>query len=92
VTRFAPDGQTVLYSAAWEGRPSEIFSTHLSALGSRPLGISPSWLSGWISTAGHVSCFESLPSPPSKTYRRTGAYAYSYERVLSELYLVEGLK
>ena len=27
--RFAPDGQTVIYSAAWEGRPPEIFSTHL---------------------------------------------------------------
>ncbi|HKA36543.1 MAG TPA: protein kinase [Thermoanaerobaculia bacterium] len=24
--RFAPDGQTVVYSAAWEGRPGQIFS------------------------------------------------------------------
>jgi hypothetical protein len=25
--RFAPDGQTILYSAAWDGGPSQIFST-----------------------------------------------------------------
>ena len=39
--RFAPDGQTVIYSAAWEGRPSEIFSMNLARPESRPLGISP---------------------------------------------------
>ena len=27
--RFAPDGHTVVYSAAWEGQPSEIFTTRL---------------------------------------------------------------
>ncbi|HYX22496.1 MAG TPA: protein kinase, partial [Thermoanaerobaculia bacterium] len=25
--RFAPDGQTIVYSAAWEGRPLEVFTT-----------------------------------------------------------------
>jgi Tol biopolymer transport system component/predicted Ser/Thr protein kinase len=25
--RFAPDGQTILYSAAWDGRPTEVFTT-----------------------------------------------------------------
>jgi eukaryotic-like serine/threonine-protein kinase len=25
--RFAPDGQTIIYSAAWEGRPLEVFTT-----------------------------------------------------------------
>ncbi len=34
---FAPDGQTVVYSAAWEGRPSRLFSTRLSSTESRPL-------------------------------------------------------
>ena len=27
MARFVPDGQTVVYSAAWEGRPVEVFST-----------------------------------------------------------------
>src|SRR4029078_8767255 len=36
--RFAPDGQTILYSASWEGRPAEIFSTRVGGTESRPLG------------------------------------------------------
>ena len=36
--RFAPDGQTVVYGAAWEGRPSEVFTVRTDSLESRPLG------------------------------------------------------
>jgi hypothetical protein len=36
--RFAPDGQTVVYSAAWRGRPAEVFSTRLGSSESRSLG------------------------------------------------------
>src|SRR5512135_93316 len=39
--RFAPDGQNVVYSAAWEGRPLEIFSTRVDSTESRPLGLPP---------------------------------------------------
>ena len=37
--RFAPDGQTIVYGAAWEGKPAEIFSTRPDGRESRPLGI-----------------------------------------------------
>jgi len=37
--RFAPDGQTLVYSAAWNGNPLEIFSTRSGSNESRPLGI-----------------------------------------------------
>ena len=37
--RFAPDGQTVVYGAAWEGRPSELFSVRTDSVESRPLGL-----------------------------------------------------
>jgi eukaryotic-like serine/threonine-protein kinase len=37
--RFAPDGQTVLYSASWEGSPVEIYSTRVDGTESRPLGL-----------------------------------------------------
>ena len=37
--RFAPDGQTVLYSASWEGIPTEIYSTRADGTESRPLGL-----------------------------------------------------
>jgi Tol biopolymer transport system component len=38
--RFAPDGRSVLYAAAWEGKPVEIFATRPESPESRPLGIS----------------------------------------------------
>ncbi|HKF42465.1 MAG TPA: protein kinase [Thermoanaerobaculia bacterium] len=37
--RFAPDGKTVVYGAAWEGQPVEIFTTSPQSPESRPLGI-----------------------------------------------------
>jgi eukaryotic-like serine/threonine-protein kinase len=36
---FANDGKTILYSAAWDGKPMELFSTQESSPESRPLGI-----------------------------------------------------
>ena len=38
--RFAPDGNTVVYSAEWRGEPPELFTTRLDSRESRPLGLS----------------------------------------------------
>src|SRR5262249_25144728 len=35
--RFAPDGQTVVYSAAWEGQPARIYATRSGSVESRDL-------------------------------------------------------
>jgi serine/threonine protein kinase/dipeptidyl aminopeptidase/acylaminoacyl peptidase len=37
--RFAPDGDTIVYSAAWDGNPSEIFVANRRSPEARPLGI-----------------------------------------------------
>ena len=37
--RFTPDGQTVVYSAAWDGEPSELYMTRIDGRESRRLGI-----------------------------------------------------
>ncbi len=37
--RFAPDGQTIVYGAAWEGLPLEIYSTRADSSESRSLGL-----------------------------------------------------
>jgi serine/threonine protein kinase/dipeptidyl aminopeptidase/acylaminoacyl peptidase len=37
--RFAPDGQTIVYGAAWDGRPQEVFSTRFDSSDSRSLGL-----------------------------------------------------
>jgi predicted Ser/Thr protein kinase len=37
--RFAPDGETIIYTAAWDGRPMELFTTRLDSPESRPFGL-----------------------------------------------------
>jgi len=37
--RFAPDGQTIVYSAEWDGGASQIYSTIAGSRESRPLGL-----------------------------------------------------
>ena len=39
--RFAPDGNTILYSATWAGQPRDIYQVRLDSLESRPLGLPP---------------------------------------------------
>ena len=52
--RFAPDGQTIVYSAAWDGKPSEIFTTRVGSNESRPLGIFPAGILA-ISSTGEMA-------------------------------------
>src|SRR3984885_5141839 len=40
--RFAPDGQTIIYGAAWDGLPQEMFSTRFDSSDSRSMGLSSS--------------------------------------------------
>ncbi len=35
--RFAPDGETIIYSASWEGKPSEVYIVRPGNPGTRPL-------------------------------------------------------
>jgi hypothetical protein len=37
--RLSADGETIVYSAGWEGRPQELYTTRVGAVGERPLGI-----------------------------------------------------
>ncbi len=52
--RFAPDGQTVVYSAAWEGRPSEVFVVRLDGPESRSLGLASAELLS-VSPSGELA-------------------------------------
>ena len=51
--RFTPDGDTVVYSSAWEGKPQEVYSTRIGAVGERPLGIQGEVLA--ISKSGEMA-------------------------------------
>jgi Tol biopolymer transport system component len=52
--RFAPDGQTIVYSASWENEPVQLFSTRIGSVETRPLGIHPASLLS-ISSRGEMA-------------------------------------
>jgi len=52
--RFAPDGQTIVYSAAWDEKPAEVFLARIDGRESRPLGIPSASLLG-VSRTGELA-------------------------------------
>ncbi len=60
--RFAPDGRTVVYSATWDGAPSELFSLRLGTPESTPLGYTHADLLA-VSPAGELALFRNPSSP-----------------------------
>ena len=49
--RFAPDGQTILYSSAWQGNPTDVFTARPEAPESRSMGLSHTQLMSVSSAA-----------------------------------------
>jgi Tol biopolymer transport system component len=70
--RFAPDGQTVMYSAAWDDRPMEIFVGRPESPESRPFGLVGAEVMS-ISKAGDMAV--SLERTTGNGFRRTGTLA-----------------
>jgi WD40 repeat protein len=66
--RFAPDGHTVLYGAAWRGEGIQLYSTRFDARESRPLGIAADVLA--ISPAGEMAL--SLGRAPVSSFMSAG--------------------
>jgi eukaryotic-like serine/threonine-protein kinase len=71
--RFAPDGQTVVYSAAWENNPIEVFLTRPESPESRPLGLKNASLFG-VSPAGELAVMLDARTTASG-YERFGTMA-----------------
>jgi Tol biopolymer transport system component len=70
--RFAPDGQTIIYGAAWEGRPEEIFSTRFDSSDSRAIGLPPAQILA-ISSKGEMAV--SLHPVNSAAFVQSGTLA-----------------
>ncbi|HKF45411.1 MAG TPA: protein kinase [Thermoanaerobaculia bacterium] len=68
---FTPDGQTVIYSAAWEGRPMEMFASRLESPESRPFGLPGDVLA--MSPSGEMAV--SLDDRPIAAFIRSGRLA-----------------
>jgi eukaryotic-like serine/threonine-protein kinase len=70
--RFAPDGQTVVYAAAWDGKPVELFSTRTDRPESRVFGLVGADLLG-ISKTGEMAV--SLDRHIDGPFTRSGTLA-----------------
>jgi Tol biopolymer transport system component len=70
--RFAPDGQTIYYSAAWQGNPVETFSARQGMVESRSLGLPRSELMA-ISAKGEMALL--LDVHPAGTWVNVGTLA-----------------
>jgi DNA-binding winged helix-turn-helix (wHTH) protein len=69
--RFTPDGQTVVFSATYEGKPSELFLTRVDQTVSRPLGISNAHLLA-VSSRGDLAL---MTKPQEMAYLSVGTLA-----------------
>ncbi|MGA2643387.1 MAG: protein kinase [Candidatus Sulfotelmatobacter sp.] len=70
--RYAPDGQTIVYGAAWEGQPQEIFSTRFDSTDSRTVGL-PSAQILSVSSKGEMAI--SLHPTNNRAFAQTGTLA-----------------
>jgi Tol biopolymer transport system component len=65
--RFAPDGRTVVYAAAWEGEPIKLFSARPGSPESSPLPLPPSDLFAISSTGEMALALGAGPAGPFLT-------------------------
>jgi len=70
--RFAPDGQTIVYGANWEGNPAELFTTRFDGTDSRPVGL-PSAQILSISSKGEMAI--NLGAAPYTAFTTRGTLA-----------------
>ncbi len=70
--RFAPDGQTVVYSAAWEGGTLQLFTTRTEGSDARPLDLGIAELLA-ISVKAEMAL--ALSPPTNNEWLRTGTLA-----------------
>jgi len=71
--RFAPDGQTIIYSAAWNGRPLEIFQVRPGSPESLPLGLQNCEIQS-VSRTGELAILRN-PRVANNWYFRSGTLA-----------------
>lgn len=70
--RFAPDGQTILYSAAWQGGPLDVFTARPEAPEARSMGLSHTQLVS-VSTTSEMAVL--INSKAIGTWVSTGTLA-----------------
>jgi predicted Ser/Thr protein kinase len=72
--RFAPDGQNVIYSAMWEGRPYEVFSMRVGDHIGRSLELKNSMVMG-VSDSGEIALLTNVRRTLTTPWMQVGTLA-----------------
>ncbi len=72
--RFAPGGQAVVYDAAWEGKPSDLFESQLNTPESRALGFPNCYLAS-VTDSGELTVLRVHQPASSRPFLGTGTLA-----------------
>src|SRR6267143_1775708 len=72
--RFTSDGKNVIYSAAWEGYPFEVFISHIGDHNARPLDLKNTIVLG-VSAAGDVALLTNVQRIPESNWMQSGTLA-----------------
>jgi eukaryotic-like serine/threonine-protein kinase len=72
--RFSPNGQNVIYSAAWEGRPYELFSARIGDHNARSLDLKNAIVVG-VSAAGDIALLSNVRRSPESLWMQSGTLA-----------------
>jgi len=72
--RFTPDGQRVFYSAEWEGRPFEVFSTRIGDHTAKSLDLKSAMVVG-VSAAGDLALLTNVRRTPESNWMQYGTLA-----------------
>lgn len=72
--QFGPGGQTVVYDAAWEGKPSDIYESQLQAPEARALGLPDSYLAS-VSRTGELYILQMHGAAGTREFRSAGTLA-----------------
>ena len=97
LARFTPDGQNVLYTAAWEGSKPEIYTAPTTGTGGHPLGISNARLLA-VSRQGELAVALNpihttvllFPGTLARTSSGSGAPKPEIENILDADYTPDG--
>jgi Tol biopolymer transport system component len=79
--RFAPDGETVVYTAEWEGRPQDTFVTRIDGTDSRPLGITRARVLA-VSRTGEIAFQFRRDEPPGLALGRVSMVGGALREVM----------
>jgi eukaryotic-like serine/threonine-protein kinase len=72
--RFASDGQGVIYSATWEGRPYEVFSSRIGEHNARALDLKSAIVVG-VSAVGDIALLTNVRRSPESNWMQSGTLA-----------------